>query len=57
MSSATPVLACRELRKHFCAYTRGLPGGAELRGRAVAARRVSDYRDLVAGYLGKKDLD
>jgi nifR3 family TIM-barrel protein len=48
--------ACRQMRKHFCAYTRGLPGGARLRGLAVAARQVADYRALTEEYLGKKDL-
>jgi tRNA-dihydrouridine synthase B len=43
--------ACREMRKHFCAYTRGVPGGARLRGQAVAARRAADYEALVAEYL------
>ncbi len=51
--------ACREMRKHFCAYTRGLPGGAHLRSQAVAAQRVGDYRSLAEEYMrsGKKDLE
>jgi nifR3 family TIM-barrel protein len=49
--------ACREMRKHFCAYTRGLPAGARLRSLAVAARRVADYRALAEEYLGQKDLE
>jgi nifR3 family TIM-barrel protein len=49
--------ACREMRKHFCAYTRGLPGGARLRSLAVAALTVADYQALAAEYLGKKDLE
>jgi tRNA-dihydrouridine synthase B len=48
--------ACREMRKHFCAYTRGFPGGARLRSLAVAAQRVADYQALAAEYLGKKEL-
>ena len=50
------VAACREMRKHFCAYTRGLPGGARLRSLAVAAVRVADYQALAEEYLGKKGL-
>jgi tRNA-dihydrouridine synthase B len=50
-------VACREMRKHFCAYTRGVPGGAELRRQAVAARRAADYEALVARYLEKKELE
>ena len=49
--------ACREMRKHFCAYTRGLAGGAFLRSRVVAAETAADYRRLVAEYLEKKDLE
>ena len=45
------------MRKHFCAYTRGLPGGAFLRSRAVAAESAADYRRLVQEYLEKKDLE
>jgi nifR3 family TIM-barrel protein len=46
--------ACREMRKHFCAYTRGsadrpgLPGGAALRNRLVRAGTVEDYRRILA---------
>jgi len=46
--------ACREMRKHFCAYTRGLPGGAKLRALAVRAERAADYEELAREYLGKK---
>jgi nifR3 family TIM-barrel protein len=44
--------ACKEMRKHFCHYTKGIPGGAELRARAVRARRTEDYRSLVERFLG-----
>jgi len=43
--------ACREMRKHFCAYSRGLPDSAALRQRTVQARRRSDYERLVEEYL------
>jgi tRNA-dihydrouridine synthase B len=49
--------ACREMRKHFCAYTRGIPGGARLRSLAIAARQAADYQGLVAEYQEKKDLE
>jgi nifR3 family TIM-barrel protein len=45
--------ACREMRKHFCAYTKGgagrpgLPGGAALRNRLVRAGTVEDYRRIL----------
>jgi nifR3 family TIM-barrel protein len=44
--------ACREMRKQFCAYTRGfpgqrgLPGGARLRNRLVHAESVAEYRAI-----------
>jgi tRNA-dihydrouridine synthase B len=40
--------ACKEMRKHFCYYSKGIPGGAELRARAVRAKRVQDYLNLVS---------
>ncbi|MDR3191958.1 MAG: tRNA dihydrouridine synthase DusB [Treponema sp.] len=45
--------ACREMRKHFCAYTRGgagrpgPPGGAALRNKLVRAGTVEDYRRIL----------
>jgi len=38
--------ACIEFRKHFCAYTKGLAGGAELRARAVQCTSVQEYEVL-----------
>jgi tRNA-dihydrouridine synthase B len=43
--------ACREMRKHFSAYSRGIPGGADLRAKAMRAEREADYRRLVQDYL------
>jgi nifR3 family TIM-barrel protein len=46
-------IACREMRKQFCAYTKGcmgspgLPGGAALRNRLVHAETVEEYRVLL----------
>jgi nifR3 family TIM-barrel protein len=45
--------ACREIRKQFCAYTRGgmgspgLAGGAALRNRLVHAETIGEYRELL----------
>jgi tRNA-dihydrouridine synthase len=45
--------ACREMRKAFCAYTKGiggrpgLPGGNKLRDALVHAETISDYRDIL----------
>lgn len=44
------AVACREMRKHFVSYTKGLEGGAALRQRIVTAKSFSEYERIVAGY-------
>jgi nifR3 family TIM-barrel protein len=39
--------ACIEFRKHFCAYTKGLPGGAALRAKAVRCTTFNEYEALL----------
>ncbi|MDR2783813.1 MAG: tRNA dihydrouridine synthase DusB [Treponema sp.] len=39
--------ACREMRKHFCAYSRGMEGGAELRNRLVRAATIAEYKRVL----------
>ena len=39
--------ACIEFRKHFCAYTKGLAGGAALRARAVRCTTFNEYEALL----------
>jgi nifR3 family TIM-barrel protein len=39
--------ACREMRKQFCAYTKGIPDGARLRGALVRAESAEDYRRIL----------
>ncbi|MDR3284409.1 MAG: tRNA dihydrouridine synthase DusB [Treponema sp.] len=39
--------ACREMRKRFCAYVKGLPDAASLRNALVACETESDYRKLL----------
>jgi len=36
----------KEMRKHFCAYTKGVPGGARLRQMALGAQSREDYQDI-----------
>jgi tRNA-dihydrouridine synthase B len=48
--SGEPV-ACREMRKHFVAYSKGLEGGAAFRQEIVHATTVARYRQLVDGFL------
>jgi len=43
--------ACKDMRKHFCYYTKGIAGGAELRAQIVRAECAAEYRDLVERYL------
>jgi len=38
--------ACLEMRKQFCAYTKGFPGGAALRDKAVHAETIAEYRQI-----------
>ncbi len=40
--------ACREMRKQFCAYTKGVPGGAAIRERLVRAETAEDYRSILS---------
>jgi tRNA-dihydrouridine synthase len=42
--------ACKEMRKHFCHYSKGMRRGAEFRARAVRAGHVEDYMHLVAAF-------
>ena len=39
--------ACLEMRKQFCAYTKGFSGGAALREKAVHAQTIEDYGRIV----------
>jgi nifR3 family TIM-barrel protein len=39
--------ACREMRKQFCAYARGINGAAALRNRLVHADTIEDYRLII----------
>jgi nifR3 family TIM-barrel protein len=44
-------VACREMRKHFVAYTKGMEGGAVVRQRLVHAVTVKEYEAIVGDYL------
>jgi nifR3 family TIM-barrel protein len=39
--------ACREMRKQFCAYTRGISGGSALRNRLVHADSIEEYHFIL----------
>ncbi|MCX7039568.1 MAG: tRNA dihydrouridine synthase DusB [Spirochaetes bacterium] len=43
--------ACRDMRKHFVAYTRGMVGGAALRQEVVHAASIAEYGRIVEAFL------
>lgn len=43
--------ACKEMRKQFCAYTKGIEGGATLRNKLVHAETVLEYERILTDYL------
>jgi len=43
--------ACRDMRKHFVAYTKGMESGAIIRQSVVSAETVADYQEIVDSYL------
>ena len=43
--------ACRDMRKHFVAYTHGLEGGSMVRESVVHAARIDEYVEIVESYL------
>ncbi|MFP4363019.1 MAG: tRNA dihydrouridine synthase DusB [Spirochaetia bacterium] len=43
--------ACKEMRKHMCAYTKGLQGGAALRQKVVHAETIQEYNALITDFL------
>lgn len=42
--------ACRDARKRFCAYSKGIEGGAALRKEIVSASTVEDYKKIFNEY-------
>ena len=46
--------ACLEMRKQFCAYTKGMPGSTALRQQAVHAETIEDYRTIVNYGLSRR---
>ena len=43
--------ACLEMRKQFCAYTKGVNGGAALREHLVRAGTIAEYRKMLSYYI------
>ena len=46
-ADAGEEFACREMRKQFCAYTKGIAGGAAVRNRLVHACTVAEYGKIL----------
>lgn len=46
-ADAGESVACREMRKRFCAYSKGIEGGAALRSDFVKAETVAHYRRIL----------
>jgi len=44
-------IACLEMRKQFCAYTKGITGGAALRDKVVRASTIEEYREIISTFL------
>jgi nifR3 family TIM-barrel protein len=51
------AFACREMRKHFCAYIKGVPGSARFRNQVVHAETLGDYRTLSEAFLEGQEED
>jgi len=49
--SAGEAKACRDMRKHFVAYTKGIEGGSMIRQSVVCAESIAEYEDIVESYL------
>lgn len=43
--------ACLEMRKRFCAYTKGIEGSAALRKELVNSNTIEDYKNVLKNYL------
>lgn len=46
--------ACRDMRKHICAYTKGIPNGSALRQAVVQARTYNEYEEQFFKYYSLK---
>jgi nifR3 family TIM-barrel protein len=49
-------VACREMRKRFCGYSKGISGGAQIRLQIVAAETREDYLKLVLPYFQNREF-
>lgn len=54
ISTLGESLACREMRKHFCSYVKGIEGSAAFRNKIVHAETREQYYRLVEEFMGRK---
>jgi tRNA-dihydrouridine synthase B len=47
---------CIEMRKHFCAYTKGLPDSGAIRRQVVTASTVEEYENIVQLYTKRENV-
>lgn len=47
------LVACREMRKRFCSYSKGLSGGSQMRASIIKADTRADYASIFADYLSE----
>lgn len=47
------VHGCREMRKRFCGYTKGIIGGSAVRKLVVSAETIEDYNRIVKTLVAK----
>ena len=47
-------LACIEMRKHMCSYSKGIKGSSELRKKIVRAATTCEYESIIKEFLNNK---
>lgn len=50
------VAACREMRKRFCCYTKGISGAAALRPKIVQCSTLSEYKQIYNELIVKSSI-
>lgn len=48
--------ACREMRKHACAYTKGFPGSSRVRNELIHAETFEKYHEVLTAWLATDPL-
>ena len=44
-------VACKEMRKRFCCYTKGFPGSSQIRSQIVQAQTFEEYKKIFSSFL------